>query len=258
MTDDSTLPISRRRALQLAGLTAGGLALGGTSTAFAQQGNSNGNDAATYRVTVSNLTSGQPFTPPAVAAHSAKTGVFSVGEPASEAVKEVAENGNLGPLGDAIAGDQFVRASAVGSAPLVPASDPGGTGLSHYVTLELGADRSAKHLSFISMLIGTNDGFTGLDTVELPKSVGESNSYYASSFDAGTEENTERFTDMVPEAQILMGQGDGSSGAKKSDPGLAEDGVITPHAGIMGTGDLDPTIYGWRDPAALVHVERID
>lgn len=258
MTDESRLPISRRRVLQLTGLTVGGLALGGASSGVAQE--SGRTDAATYRVTVANLTDGQPLTPPAVAVHTAETGVFSVGEPASEAVREVAENGNLGPLTTALQDDRFVRGIGFdpSTGPLVPSSDPGDTGFSHTKTLEFGADRSAKFLSFVSMLIGTNDGFTGLDTVALPDAVGESASYYAASFDAGTERNTERFADLVPPAQTLLGVDDDATGTGTSDPSLATDDVVAPHPGIAGDADLDPAIYGWRDPAALVHVERID
>ena len=53
--------------------------------------------AATYTVTITNLTDGQPFTPPLVASHRPAVDLYEVGEPASEGIKEIAENGNLGP-----------------------------------------------------------------------------------------------------------------------------------------------------------------
>lgn len=278
MDDDTGLRLNRRTALGLTGAALGGLALGtGPAAAGGMDGNggddgddhdddandegmASGNEDGKrrYRVTVSNLTGGQPFTPPAVAAHKPSIEVFSVGEPANEAVKEVAENGNLEPLVELIDETSAIRGAAVGEAPLVPASDPGDTGLSWYAMLDLEADSSAKYLSFIAMLIATNDGFTGLDTVRLPEKVNESRSYYAASYDAGTEENTEDFADMVPPAHELMGVSTEDEGAGESDPDLAEDDVITPHPGIAGDGDLDPDVFGWRDPAALVHVERLD
>lgn len=273
MDDDSGLRLNRRTALGLTGAALGTLALG-TGPAAAEgmgendedsddnaangNGNGNGSGSRRYRVTVSNLTSGQPFTPPAVAAHEPSVEVFSVGEPANEAVKEIAENGNLEPLVALIEDTSAIRGAAVGESPLVPASDPGDTGLSWYAILDLEADASAKFLSFISMLIATNDGFTGLDTVRLPEAVNESYSYYAASYDAGTEENTEDFADMVPPAQELIGVASDDEGTGMSDPDLAEDGVIVPHPGIGGDGDLDPEVFDWRDPAALVHVERLD
>lgn len=274
MDDDTGLRLNRRTALGLTGAALGGLALGTGPAAAGGMGDDedenddehdegrmerdDGNGTRHYRVTVSNLTSGQPLTPPAVAAHKPSVEVFSVGEPANEAVKEIAENGNLEPLVELVDETSAIRGAAVGEEPLVPADDPGDTGFSWYAMLDLEADASAKYLSFVSMLIATNDGFAGLDTVSLPEEVNQSYSYYAASYDAGTEENTEDLADIVPPAQELLGIDSDDEGTGTSDPDLAEDGVVTPHRGIVGDGDLDPDAYGWRDPVALVHVERLD
>ena len=51
-----------------------------------------------FRVTITNLTGGQPLTPPVAALHNAGFDVFTVGQPASFEVKEIAENGNSAPL----------------------------------------------------------------------------------------------------------------------------------------------------------------
>jgi hypothetical protein len=256
MTDDFRLPTSRRAFLAGTGAAVGGLALGGTALAQ-QSGGTESSGARRYRVTVANLTPYQPFTPPAVAAHRASVEVFSVGEPAAEPVKEIAENGNLQPLADLIASTNAIRGSAVGDGPLVPASDPGDTGFPYYVELHLDADASARYLSFVSMLVATNDGFVGLDTVPLPQEVNSSVTYYAQGYDAGTEVNTEMFADLVPPAQALTGVNrEGVDGTGTSNPDLAEGGVITPHPGITGVGDV-PEVFGWEEPAASVHVERI-
>lgn len=259
MTDDSRFDLTRRRALSVVGASIGGLALGGAGVT-AQSGNgTDGSGAARrFRVTVADRTAGQPFTPPAVAAHRPSVEVFSVGDPATRPVRAVAENGNLDPLVELIGETDAIRSSAVGGSPLVPAADPGDTGLPASATLEFAADASATHLSFVSMLIATNDGFTGLDTVPLPERVNASRTYHAASYDAGTEENTEDFGDLVPPADSLMGVKSSESGTTSPSPATATDGVITPHPGIAGTGDLDPAVYGWDDPAALVQVERIE
>ena len=61
----------------------------------------------TYTVTITNLTDGQPFTPPLVATHKRPADFFNVGEAASFGIKEIAENGNLAPLmGDLLANKQ--------------------------------------------------------------------------------------------------------------------------------------------------------
>jgi hypothetical protein len=262
----------RGAALGVTGAVLGGLTLGGT--ALAQQGRGpdgegppGRSDARRYRVTVTNLTDGQPFTPPAVALHRPSVELFSVGEPANEAVGQVAENGNLGPLLDLSDSTDAVRGAGVfttddGPTPLVPEADPGETGLPYFGAVEVTADASATHLSLVAMLVATNDGFVGLDTVALPEAVNESHTHYAPGYDAGTEENTERFADMVPPAQFLvdpdLAPGETNvDGTTESDPDLATDGVITPHPGITGDADLDADVYDWRDPAAVVHVERV-
>ncbi|WP_416840773.1 spondin domain-containing protein [Haloferax sp. DFSO52] len=258
---DNQFSTTRRTVLGLTGagaLTALAGCLGGVTVPAQADGNGNGTQSArTYRVTVANLTSGQPFTPPVVVAHQPSVELFSVGDPASEAIKELAENGNLAPLGELAESLTEVRGAAIAETPLVPGDLPASDMFPSWTTLELQTDASGAFLSFVSMLIGTNDGFTGLDTVPLPDQVNESRSYFAASFDAGTEENTEDYADMVPPAQALYGIDSDKEGTGMSNPDLAEDGVITPHGGIVGDGDLDPAVYGWDDPVALVHVERM-
>jgi hypothetical protein len=207
---------------------------------------------------VTNLTPYQPFTPPAVALHRPSVEVFAVGDPANTAVREIAENGNLDPLLDLIDSTNAIRGAAVGEGPLVPTSDPGDTGFPYFAELHVDADASARYLSFVSMLVATNDGFVGLDTVPLPQEVNGSVTYFAQGYDAGTEQNTEQFADLVPPAQALTGENrDGIAGTGESDPALAEDGVITPHPGITGVGDV-PEAFDWAEPAASVVVERIE
>ncbi|MFC7028026.1 spondin domain-containing protein [Halomicroarcula sp. GCM10025324] len=243
--------ITRRQALVAGGAALGGLALG-TSTVLGQ----NDDESRRYRVTIANNTPGQPFTPPAVAAHTADIEVFAVGEPANEPTRQLAENGDLGPLSDLATSADEVRGVAVGDAPLVPQADPAGTGNPWYTMLHLTADEEATFLTFASMLIATNDGIVGLDTVPLPSHVNESRTYYANGYDVGTEQNTELFADMVPPAKTLIIGGE-PEGTAESDEDIAEDDVIRPHPGIQGVGNLPPEVYDWDEPAALVQVERL-
>src|SRR6266508_53553 len=59
-------------------------------------------DLATYEVTITDLTGGQPLTPPVIATHNGGIHIFQVGRPASFEVKEIAENGNLAPLASSV------------------------------------------------------------------------------------------------------------------------------------------------------------
>jgi hypothetical protein len=212
---------------------------------------------ATYEVTIRNLTGGQPLTPPLAATHRAATGLFAVGEAASFGLKEIAENGNLAPMISRLESDKHVADTAVGAAPLVPAGLPGSAMFGDSVTLSLTASTGAKYFSFASMLICTNDGFTGVDSLRLPKDVGDTVVVGSDGYDAGTERNTEDFADIVPPCQALVGVSSGEPGTGASNPALAEDGVIHHHTGIAGGADLVPAIHGWDDPVAEITIERI-
>lgn|SRR5262245_31851359 len=215
-------------------------------------------DATEYQVTITNLTGGQPLTPPAVATHRRPLDVFSVGAPASFEVKEIAENGNLAPLLDAYAASPFVSASlAAPGGPLVPAGLPGSAMFDDTTSFTISASHGANYLSFVSMLICTNDGFTGVSGVRLPKRVGDSVTVTTNAYDAGTEVNTEDFADLVPPCQALVGVSSGEPGTGTSNPALAEGGVIHMHPGIAGIADLIPAVHGWTDPVAELTVEAI-
>lgn len=212
---------------------------------------------ATYEVTIDNLTAGQPMTPPVVATHRAATGIFTVGQPASFALKEIAENGNLAPMIAQLGADKHVSDSVAAAAPLVPAGLAGSAMFGDSVTLTLTASKGAKFLSFVSMLVCTNDGFTGVNSLRLPKDVGESVVVYSAGYDAGTEVNTEDFADIVAHCQEFVGVSSGDPGTSTSNPALAEGGVIHHHPGIAGGADLVPAIHGWTDPVAEITVERV-
>lgn len=208
----------------------------------------------TYRVTITNLTAGQPFTPPVIFTHTRRTGIFTVGEVASEAIQALAENGNSAPLQMALGADVQVHQVVAGMAPLVPANNPGQTDFGSSATFEITAHGSARYLSFASMLICTNDGFTGLAGVRLPK---HKKTFYSVAYDARTETNTEDFADIVPPCQGLIGVSSDDPGTDMSNPNLAEDGIIIPHVGINGGIDLFPEVHGWSDPVAKIVIERV-
>lgn len=214
---------------------AAGLALAAVSPAAGQQN-------ITYNVTVENLTSGQPFTPPVVVAHSDQIDAFEVGQAASAGVQAVAENGNSNPLLTALGGSDAVFDSATGTAPIMP-------GESATITVEAPA---GSLLSAVMMLICTNDGFTGVDSLAFPAS--GSKSVDANAYDAGTETNTEDFVDIVPPCQDLIGVTSDDAGTGETNPALAEGGVIAAHAGIQGGTDLTVADHGWTDPVARITV----
>lgn len=212
------------------------------------------NDGRTYKITITNLTAGQPFTPPVLVTHSSKTGIFTLGAEASAEIQAIAENGNPGPLLAALGVDAEVHDVVAGSAPLVPANNPGGTMFESSATFMITTRGKADRLSFASMLICTNDGFTGLDGIKLSR---KKKTVFSVAYDARTETNTEDFADMVPPCQGLIGVSSDDAGTGMTNPLLAEDGVVIPHVGITGGVDLHREVHDWSDPVAKIVIERM-
>ncbi len=207
-------------------------------------------DTSTYEVTITNNTNNQWFTPPAVATHHGLD-VFTRGQAASEGVKEIAENGNLASLTALYEASELVTAWTVAIAdPALPPLAPGES-----VTFTIDAARGDT-LSFVSMLICTNDGFTGVDGLRLPRQVGQTSMGYLPAYDAGTEMNTEAWADLVPPCAQLTGFGD-QGGTGESDPALAESSVIRRHRGIRGIADLVPSVHGWHGAVASIEVTQL-
>jgi hypothetical protein len=208
----------------------------------------------TYKVTITNLTAGQPLTPPILVTHKRKTGIFEVGMVASEGIRQLAENGNGAPLMQALSEDTKVHEVVAGAAPLVPANDPGASGFGSSETYTITSNGNAKYLSFASMLICSNDGFTGLDGVRLPNN---KKTVYTAAYDARSEVNTEDFADIVPPCQGLIGVSSDDEGSGMSNPMLAETGIIIPHAGINGGIDLHREVHNWADPVTRIDIELV-
>ena len=197
----------------------------------------------TYTVTIENLTAGQPFTPPVVATHSSDLDIFETGQSASAEIQAIAENGNNDPLVALLGGSSAVVDSTTGTAAVMP----GETATLTVTGLPGGL------ISTAMMLICTNDGFTGLDSVPLTAS--GSTTVSTNAYDAGTENNTEDFADIVPPCQSLIGVESDDDGTDESNPALVEGGVIAAHAGIQPGGtDVTTAAHGWTDPVARITV----
>jgi hypothetical protein len=197
---------------------------------------------ATYEITITNLTLGQPITPAVFAAHAGRHDLFSKGAVASNGIQQLAENGGVGVLAAEVGANPAVSTSTiVGAAPLAP-------GASASMTIDIAG--SANRFSIASMLVCTNDGFGGIDGRRLPGQVGSERTYYARAFDAGTETNTELFADLVPPCD-----GNPMTGTGMSNPALAEGGTIHRHAGVIGDGDVNEA-HAWSGPVLKVTIER--
>jgi len=200
----------------------------------------------TYTVTIENLTEGQPFTPPVIAAHTADMRIFETGSAASDELAQLAENGNNDPLAGVLSGSSAVAAYVSGDAPVMPGET---------AALSISAP-AGMYLSAAFMLICTNDGFSGVDSLMLPAS--GSTPVDTNAYDAGSEMNTEDFADIVPPCQGLIGVESDDEGTGMSNPDLAEGGVITMHAGVQGGDDLTVADHGFSNPVARITVTAGD
>ncbi len=187
------------------------------------------------RVTVYNLTPGQPFSPPVVVSHSEDTSLFDVGMPASDGLAMVAESGNPSTLMAELMMNSEVHDMQVGG------DSPFFVGESR--TVEIEAPWNAAYISIVGMLGSTNDTFYGLHNLRVWPLYNRQE-IYIPAYDAGSEYNSED-CDFVPGPPC---------GGSMHDPTEAE-GRVTVSNGIHGIGDLDATLLDWRNPVAKIVIE---
>ncbi len=135
----------------------------------------------TFQVTLTNMTAGQLMTPPVVALHDPSAHLFQVGAQASDAIRDIAETGNSDAL-VAFAGanpDLVSDAGIAGAGPFAAGAS---------VTTSLTTTETGQVFSAVNMVICTNDGISGVDSVALPAG-NVPVTVMAMAYDAGTRAN---------------------------------------------------------------------
>ena len=185
----------------------------------------------TLRVSVTNLTANQPLSPVLVSLHRGEP-AWRAGAPASAALERLAEGGDGSALAAELAAAGGI-VDASGSAPVAPG------GRDSFELRFPAADDAV--LTVATMLVNTNDGFTGLHGVRLR--AGHTVSVRVNAYDAGSEMNNQL-------ASHIPGPAGGSPFVR--DP---EGAVIQMHPGLVpGVGDIDTSVYGWTGPVAKITV----
>lgn len=182
----------------------------------------------TYDVTITNITTSmQALSPPIIATHPSSAHAWQIGQPASKGAEVVAEEG----MTDMLAAELRPVATDVqaAKAPLLPGDS---------ITLRITA-KDGDVLSAATMLIQTNDGFTGLDSVAL--AAGDKD---AMAYDAGTEENTELKADIPGFGGMMRG------------PDTNPRQAISMHQGITGKAEVTPE-FNWSGPVARFTITMI-
>lgn len=205
-------------------------------------GNSLSANAADFEVTITNLTSGQQFTPILVASHKAGVQLFKLGQPASPELATLAEDGNTEPLTNLLTATPGVLDVTKSSGLLNPGAS---------VTVKVKTRGDFNRLSVASMLIPTNDAFFALNGVKGPWNH-EVATHTSVAYDAGSERNDELCA-SIPGPSFAECGGPGGGGA----PTGGEEGYVHVNAGIHGIGDLTAAERDWRNPAARIVIRRV-
>jgi Spondin_N len=195
------------------------------------------NRARMYDVKITNVTPGISFTPLLVTTHSAKISMFTLGKPASPGLAFMAEAGNPSMLAGELAATGEVLDSVATSGLLAPGAS---------VTVRVRVDGQHRQLSVGGMLLPTNDGFVGLNGVDLPANLRQG-AWHAIGYDAGSEPNDELCAN-IPGPHC---------GGVGPSPNAGGEDFVHVHSGIHGFADLKPSEYDWRNPTALVEVRRV-
>ncbi len=242
--------VPRRSALIVAGIL--GLA---ASHAAAQMAEKKMDEkTSTVEVTITNLTNGQPLSPPIIVSHNPSMHLFEMGQTATPALQKLAEMGMSTELA-AMCKDKATDVQAAQRQDMIL---PGKS-----MTVKVKC-KPGDVISVASMVSASNDTFTGVDSAKVDSMMGDGKmagdkmpdkmpdkmdgmsmengmmTIMAKAYDAGTEENTEKTTDTA-----APDHGMGHPATSPPQP-------IAVSKGLTGAGDLEKAKFGWDGPVAKI------
>lgn len=196
---------------------------------------------ASYSVKVVNATNNQPLSPLAVIAHDTTYSAWSVGSAATVGLENLAEGGSNAELLASLT----TEASASGTGIIGPGSND---------TVNITSTSvDQTRISVVTMLVNTNDAFTGLDSIDVSALVsGNSMTVSTHVYDAGTELNDEAAGTIPGPAD--SGTGFNSARSDTSDEVRLHRGVITADDGLV-TSVLNES-HRFDNPAMIVTITR--
>lgn len=192
----------------------------------------------TYNVTITNVTRGQIISPPIVFSHSGHFNLFELGQPASDVLAKLAEDGMTAPLEAELLTSPSIFSVATASGGLLPGAS---------ITIQVQAGGPYRFISAAGMLVSSNDAFFAAHGVRLPRG-GSKTVMFAEAYDAGSEANSES-CDFIP--------GPPCGNPEVRDTEGAE-GYVHVHAGIQGVGDLVPEEFDWRNPVVRISIQAVN
>jgi hypothetical protein len=187
----------------------------------------------TVSVRLTNV-SKQIISPPLLVTHTWKARAFIPGNPASDELAMLAEDGDPMPLAALLSESDEVLDVVVSEGPLMPGDT---------LVFDLEKRGRFNRISAVGMLVTTNDAFFGVDNVFIEPG-GQPQHVSAVAWDAGTESNNE-LCDFIP--------GPPCGNPMVRDTAGAE-GFIHVHPGLHGGGDLSTAEWDWQNPVVNIKI----
>jgi hypothetical protein len=207
-----------------------------------------------WHIKITNLTAGQPMSPPLWAVHNNKTHLWQLGHQATNGATLIAEDAAAAPLAALLQTDPDYLVSALALPPITdpvtpPPIPPGGTR-----EFDLGTRGKFDRVSMMWMLVRSNDAFTGIDSLHVGADNGKKGkksnkkklkdrNITVGAYDAGTEKNNEQ-------GAFIPGPPFGHMFVRDQDAQF-----IAPHPGLRADGELAQ--YAWTGPVARIEITRI-
>lgn len=186
-----------------------------------------------YEITITNLTKGQPLTPPVLVLSNHKFELFSLGKKASIGLQELAKDGKQDELVAELKQNMNVKMVVKGTSLILPGQS---------VSFKVEAPRRSV-LSLASMLAKTNDAFVAIKNLHL-RHASRLKGILLKTYDAGAEINNES-KKYIP--------GLGSPGADTE----TEEGFVHFHPGIYGIADLSVLTDTFNNHAAKIEIRKL-
>ncbi len=199
--------------------------------------------AISYSVNIVNTTNNQPLSPVAVISHTADYSAWSIGNPASTELENIAEGGSNSQLLASLTGIDATSVSGAG------AIGPGGN---QTITITPSAT-SQTLITIATMLVNANDAFSGINAIDVSQlTSGESMTVNAKIYDAGTELNSES-------AGTMPGPADGGEGFNANRTDI--NNVVRSHGGVVTSSDgLTTSVlnqsHKFDNPGMIVTITR--
>jgi len=210
--------------------------------------------AVDLNITFTNLTHGSHFTPLLFSAHDSDQHIFQISTTASQSLQAMAEGGNISGL----AADLSAVNADITENPAAGLTAPGQS-----VSFNMTTQSTNTNLSVAAMVLPTNDGFVGLDSLVIPGDAG-TYTFYLNAYDAGTEANDEIVngggapgTPGIP-ADPLGQNGSSATGLANTENNSnvhIHRGVIGDTDATGGASDLDSRVHRWLNPVARLIIE---